>query len=98
MFPLGSSQAETAQPSQAAPKITQGTHLMAQLHSIEPPVSPLLLSDRLISLAEQAEQVGCTATARHLVRLASSVLDEKRARAPRSPRAPSRAPRAYRAG
>ncbi len=76
---------------------------MAQLHPIEPPVSPLLLSDRLISLAEQAEQVGCTATARHLVRLASSVLDEKVGRSPRpksraTPRAPSRTPRPYRGG
>ncbi len=65
---------------------------MAQPHPIEPPVSPLLLSDRLISLAEQAEQVGCTDTARRLVRLASSVLDEKVVRAPR------RARRGYRGG
>jgi hypothetical protein len=68
---------------------------MAQLHPIAPPVSPLLLSDRLISLAEQAEQVGCTDTARHLVRLACSVLDEKAKSAPRPAR--SRA-RGYRAG
>ncbi|MBN9563565.1 MAG: hypothetical protein J0H14_23000 [Alphaproteobacteria bacterium] len=67
---------------------------MAQLHPIQPPVSPLLLSDRLISLAEQAEQVGCTDTARRLVRLASSVLDEKVACAAR----PSRIKRGYRAG
>jgi hypothetical protein len=69
---------------------------MAQLHPIEPPVSPLLLSDRLISLAEQAERVGCTDTARHLVRLASSVLDEKVGCAAQPVR--PRARRAYRAG
>jgi len=46
------------------------------------PVSPLLISDRLISLAEQAGQVGCTATARHLIRLASRVLEEKTGFAP----------------
>ncbi len=46
------------------------------------PVSPLLISDRLISLAEQAGQVGCTATARHLIRLASRVLEEKAGFAP----------------
>lgn len=49
---------------------------MAQLHPIAPPVSPLLISDRLIALAEQAGQVGCLVTARHLIRLASTVLDE----------------------
>ena len=69
---------------------------MAQLHPIEPPVSPLLLSDRLISLAEQAEQVGCTDTARRLVRLASSVLDEKTKLGARPAR--PRAPRGYRGG
>ncbi len=37
------------------------------------PVSPL---------AEQAGQVGCTATARHLIRLASRVLEEKTGFAP----------------
>jgi hypothetical protein len=63
---------------------------MAQLHPIEPPVSPLLLSDRLISLAEQAEQVGCTDTARRLVRLASSVLDETAKCAPRPARSGAR--------
>ncbi len=61
---------------------------MTQIHSetahaspraiVPPPVSPLLISDRLISLAEQAGEAGCTATARHLIRLASRVLDEKR--------------------
>jgi hypothetical protein len=69
---------------------------MAQLHPIQPPVSPLLLSDRLISLAEQAEQVGCTDTARRLVRLASSVLDEK-VGGTAGPARP-RARRTYRAG
>jgi hypothetical protein len=41
------------------------------------PISPLVISDRLISLAEQAGQVGCKATARHLIRLASRVLEER---------------------
>ncbi len=48
-----------------------------------PPVSPLLISDRLISLAEQAGEAGCTATARDLIRLASRVLEEKRPGSPR---------------
>ncbi len=49
-------------------------------------ISPLLISDRLISLAEQAGQVGCQETARHLVRLASRVLEEKTGFAPPAPR------------
>lgn len=46
--------------------------------AIAAPVSPLMLSDRLISLAEQAGEAGCNATARDLLRLASRVLDERR--------------------
>jgi hypothetical protein len=42
-----------------------------------PPVSPLRLSDQLISLAEQADRSGYTKAARHLVDLAFKVLDEK---------------------
>lgn len=68
---------------------------MAQLLHLDAPVSPLLLSDRLIALAEQAQLVGCTATASRLVRLASTVLDEKSGFAPparhRAPRASRRA-------
>lgn len=40
------------------------------------PLSPLLISDRLISLAKQAGEAGYLLTARRLVRLACSVLDE----------------------
>lgn len=42
----------------------------------QPPLSPLLISDRLISLAKQAGEAGYLLTARRLVRLACSVLDE----------------------
>ena len=42
----------------------------------EPPLSPLFLSDRLIALAEQAGQLGCKTTAKRLIQLASTVLDE----------------------
>ncbi len=47
----------------------------------EPPVSDLMLSDRLIALAEDAERAGYTDTAERLVTLACSVFDE----APRKP-------------
>ena len=40
------------------------------------PVSPLLLSDHLITLAEQAYQAGYQTTARRLVALAYKVLEE----------------------
>ena len=47
-----------------------------------PPATALILSDRLIALAEDAERAGLHATASRLVRLACSVLDEgKRAQA-----------------
>ena len=45
------------------------------------PVSPLVLSDRLITLAEAAEKAGYTGTAEQLVCLACTVFDE----APRKP-------------
>ena len=48
----------------------------------EPPLSPLFLSDRLIALAEQAGKLGCTTTAKRLIRLASTVLDETSAPPP----------------
>ena len=38
--------------------------------------SPLMLSDHLITLAEQADRAGYTATARRLVSLACTVFDE----------------------
>ncbi len=40
--------------------------------------TPLVLSDRLISLAEEAERAGLRATAIRLVRLACAVFDEGR--------------------
>jgi hypothetical protein len=46
-----------------------------------PRVSPLVLSDRLITLAEAADRAGYTETAEQLVTLACSVFDE----APRRP-------------
>ncbi|MBW4091672.1 MAG: hypothetical protein HIU82_11265 [Proteobacteria bacterium] len=45
-------------------------------HSAAP--TPLVLSDRLISLAEDAERAGLPTTATRLVRLACAVLDESR--------------------
>jgi hypothetical protein len=38
--------------------------------------SPLMLSDHLITLAEQADRAGYTTTARRLVSLACTVFDE----------------------
>ncbi len=40
-------------------------------------MSPLVLSDRLLTLAEQADAAGYQAAARRLVGLAFSVLDSK---------------------
>jgi len=42
----------------------------------EAPVSPLLLSDHLITLAERADRAGYQMAARRLVTLAHQVLDE----------------------
>ena len=44
-------------------------------------LSPMTLSDRLITLAKDADVAGYTATAEHLVQLALTVFDE----APRRP-------------
>jgi hypothetical protein len=46
------------------------------LHDDQPPVSKLVISDRLISLAQEAERAGYTSTAHDLVNLACSVFDE----------------------
>jgi len=43
-----------------------------------PPPSPLVLCDRLISLAQDADRAGCPSTAEHLVQLAFSVFEERR--------------------
>ncbi len=40
------------------------------------PVSPLVLSDRLLALAQDADRAGFTGTAERLLRLAHSVFDE----------------------
>jgi hypothetical protein len=45
--------------------------------------SPLMLSDRLLSLAQDAEKAGCAATAQRLLALAHSVFDEAIVPAPR---------------
>ena len=42
-----------------------------------PTPSPLVLCDRLISLAQDADRAGFTITAEHLVHLAHVVLEEK---------------------
>jgi hypothetical protein len=42
--------------------------------------SPLMLSDHLITLAEQADRAGYTTTARRLISLACTVFDEPAAR------------------
>jgi len=47
----------------------------------KPAVSELILSDRLIALAEDADRAGFTDTAERLVTLACSVFDE----APKKP-------------
>lgn len=53
-------------------------HIATTESCMPPPASALVLSDRLIALAEDAERAGLLATATRLVRLASSVLDESR--------------------
>jgi hypothetical protein len=40
--------------------------------------SPLVLCDRLLTLAQDADRAGCAMTAEHLIHLAHSVFDEKR--------------------
>ena len=42
----------------------------------KPPISELVLSDRLITLAEAADRAGYVDTAEHLLTLACSVFDE----------------------
>lgn len=41
-------------------------------------VSPLIIADRLITLAKEADRAGYRGTASHLVELAYSVFDEAR--------------------
>ena len=45
-------------------------------------VSPLLIADRLITLAQYADRAGYSATADRLIRLVNRVFDEERRLAP----------------
>ena len=56
-------------------------HAAATLATPKPSVSELILSDRLIALAQDADRAGFTDTAEHLVNLACAVFDE----APKKP-------------
>jgi hypothetical protein len=49
-----------------------------QIERPYPPTSPLILSDRLLTLAEAADRAGFADTADDLVRLAHQVFDEQR--------------------
>lgn len=51
---------------------------MQPLQPLKPmPVSPLLLSDRLLSLAQDADRAGLSESASHLVGLALRIFDEQ---------------------
>jgi len=52
------------------------SHATSTQAAASPRVSPLVLSDRLITLAEAADRAGYTETAEQLVTLACSVFDE----------------------
>jgi hypothetical protein len=51
--------------------------LIATVHT-PPPPSPLVLCDRLISLAQDADRAGLTTTAGHLVDLIDEIFEERR--------------------
>ncbi len=54
---------------------------MLQLRFVETPSSapsPLVLSDRLLTLAQDADRAGYAVTAEHLLQLAHTVFEEKR--------------------
>ena len=54
---------------------------MLQLHYVETPKaapSPLILSDRLLTLAQDADRAGYAVTAERLLKLAHTVFEEKR--------------------
>lgn len=54
---------------------------MPHLNTFEPrptPPSPLVLCDRLLTLAQDADRAGFTVTAEHLLHLADSVFEEER--------------------
>jgi len=54
------------------------TDLSPVARSTRTPVSPLMLSDRLLRLAEDADSAGFRITAEHLLYMASQVLDVPR--------------------
>ena len=59
---------------------TQGPFTMSQLHTAETPgmpPSPLVLCDRLLTLAQDADRAGYAVTAEHLLQLAHTVFEEK---------------------
>jgi len=60
------------------------TQLNYAATSTRAPVSPLMLSDRLLRLAEDADSAGFRTTAEHLLDMASQVLDAPRASRSRS--------------
>ncbi len=45
-------------------------------------ISPLVLADRLITLAQEADRAGYSSSASRLIGAAYAVLDEEKARAP----------------
>ncbi len=55
--------------------MTHLSHVAASTIAL-PPVSPLMLSDHLLRLAEEADSAGLRGTAECLLDLASEVLDE----------------------
>jgi hypothetical protein len=50
-------------------------HSMSALGSIEPVASPLVLCDRLLTLAKEVDRAGLRGTAEHLLSLVSEVLE-----------------------
>ncbi|MBV9537511.1 MAG: hypothetical protein JOY70_01110 [Acidisphaera sp.] len=53
-------------------------HAIAPLSTFKAAPSPLTLCDRLLTMAQVADRIGCRATAAELLRLAHTVLDERR--------------------
>ena len=54
---------------------------MLQLYAVDMPKlapSPLVLCDRLLTLAQDADRAGYAVTAEHLLHLAHTVFEEKR--------------------
>jgi hypothetical protein len=55
--------------------LTEFSHIAGSA-STAPPISPLMLSDHLLRLAEEADSAGFRGTAEHLLDLASEVLEQ----------------------